>query len=61
MGRTCSVHKEEDKYRALVGKLKRKGQLGRPRHRWEDGYMVLREKRWSGMGWTHLIQVRDQW
>jgi len=35
--------------------------LGRPRHRWEDVRMDLRETEWECMKWMHLAQDRDQW
>jgi hypothetical protein len=44
----------------LVGKPKRKRQLGRPGRRWEDGIkMDLREIGW-GVEWIHLAQDRDR-
>jgi hypothetical protein len=54
----------EDKrnaYRILVGKLEGKRPLGRPRHRWEDIRMDLREIGWGGMDWIDLAHDRDQW
>jgi hypothetical protein len=48
-------------YRILVGKPERKGPLGKPRRRWEDDIrMDLRETEWEGVGWTRLVQDRDQ-
>jgi hypothetical protein len=29
-------------------------QLGRPRHKWEDIRMDLRETGWEGVDWIHL-------
>jgi hypothetical protein len=50
-------------YRILVGKPERKGQLGRPRHRWEDNIrMDLKEVGWGGgMDWNGLAQDKDRW
>jgi hypothetical protein len=49
-------------YSVLVGKSEGKRPLGRPRHRWEDGFrMDLRETGYGGVGWIHLAQDRDQW
>jgi hypothetical protein len=49
-------------YRVLVGKPEGKRELGRPRHRWEDGIkMDLREIGWGGVEWIHLAQDRDRW
>jgi len=35
--------------------------LGRPRHKWEDIRMYLREVGLEGVDWIHLAQDRDQW
>jgi hypothetical protein len=49
-------------YRILVGKLKGKRPLGRPRHRWEDNIKPdPTEIEWGGMDWIDLVQGRDQW
>jgi hypothetical protein len=50
-------------YRVVVGKLKGKRPLERPRNRSEDGIkMDLRETGWGGgMEWIHLAQDRDCW
>jgi hypothetical protein len=46
----------------LVGKLKGKRPLGRPRLRWEDNIkMDLREIGTDGANWIRLAQDRDQW
>jgi hypothetical protein len=47
--------------RILVGKTKEKRPLGRPRHRWEDIKMDLREVGWGGTDWIDLAQNMDQW
>jgi hypothetical protein len=40
----------------------REGELGRPRHRWEDNIkMDLQEVGWGGMGWIDMAQDRDRW
>jgi hypothetical protein len=45
-------------YRVLVGKLKGKRPLGRPRRRWEDGIkMDLREIGWRGV-WSGFTWLR---
>jgi hypothetical protein len=44
----------------LVGKSERKRPPGRPRHRWEDIRMDLREIGWEGVDWICLAQDRDQ-
>jgi hypothetical protein len=48
-------------YRILVGEPEGKRPLGRPRYRWVDIKMDLREIGWSGMDWIDLSQDRDQW
>jgi hypothetical protein len=48
-------------YRALVGKPEGRKPLGRPRRRWEDIKMDLREVGWGGMDWINLAQDRDRW
>jgi hypothetical protein len=52
----CTIFKR-NAYRILVGKRP----LGRPRHRWENIRMDLREIGWGGMDWIDLAQDRDQW
>jgi hypothetical protein len=48
-------------YRILVGKPEGKRPLGRPRHRWENGFKIyLREIGWGGVEWIHLAQDRDR-
>jgi hypothetical protein len=49
-------------YRVLVGKLEGKGQLGRPRCRWEENINVdLYELRCGGIEWIELAQDTDRW
>jgi len=49
-------------YRVLVGKLKGKRQLGRPRCRWENNIkMDLQEVGCGDMDWIDLAQDRDKW
>jgi hypothetical protein len=46
----------------LVGKPGGKRSLGRPRRRREDNIRkYLREIRWEGVDWIHLVQDRDEW
>jgi hypothetical protein len=38
------------------------GQLGQPRHRWEDNIkMDMEETGWEEMDWIHLAQDWDKW
>jgi hypothetical protein len=46
-------------YRVLVGKPEGKIPLARPRHICENKIkMDLKETRWKGVDWIHLVQVR---
>jgi hypothetical protein len=45
----------------LVGKPEGKRPLGRPKRRWEDIRMDLREIEWGGRKWIDLAQDRNQW
>jgi hypothetical protein len=48
--------------RIFVGKPEGKRSLGRPSRRWENNIkMGLKEIRWEGVGWIHLVQDRDRW
>jgi hypothetical protein len=44
----------------LVTKHGGKRPLRRPRHRWEDIIMDLREIGWEGVDWMHLAYDKDQ-
>jgi hypothetical protein len=49
-------------YRVLVGRLKGKRSLRRPRRRWKDNIkMDLREIGIDGANWIHLVQDGVQW
>jgi hypothetical protein len=48
-----------NEYRILVEKPERKRPLGRPRCRWEDNKMDLRETGWGRYGMDYLAQDRD--
>ena len=49
-------------YRILVGKLKRKSPLGRPRRKWEGNInMDLQDVIWASMDWVDLVQDRNRW
>jgi hypothetical protein len=56
MSGACSTHREtRNAYKILVGKLKRKRPLGRPRHRWE--HLIRRDLKkigWEVMEWIQL-------
>jgi hypothetical protein len=52
---------ERNVYRILMGKPEGKRPFGRPRRRWEDIRMDLREIGWGSVDWTQLAQDRDRW
>jgi hypothetical protein len=53
--------RKRNAYRILVGMPEGKRPLGRPRRRWMDIKMDLREIGWDGMHVIDLAQDRDQW
>jgi len=49
-------------YRVLFGRSEDKRPLGRPKSRWEGSIKIdLQGKRWEGMDWNDLRQVRSRW
>ena len=48
-------------YRVLVGKPQGRRTVGRPRRRWEDIRMDLREVGCGCVDWMELAQDRDRW
>ena len=48
-------------YRVLVGKPEGRRPLGRPRRRWKDIRMDLREVGCGCVNWMELAQDRDRW
>jgi hypothetical protein len=44
-----------------MGNPEGKRPLGRPRRRWVDIEMDLREIGWGGMDWIDLDQDKEQW
>jgi hypothetical protein len=57
MGTGCSKHGwNRNSCRIFVGKPEGKRPLGRPRRRWENIKMNLREIGWGSMDWIHLAQ-----
>jgi hypothetical protein len=45
-------------YKTFVGRPEGKRPLGRPRHRWDNSIINLREIGWKGFDWTGLIWPR---
>jgi hypothetical protein len=46
----------------LVGRLERKGPLGRHRSRWEDNIKKeFQEVGWGGVHWIDMVHDRDRW
>jgi len=61
-GHVAHMGEERGVYRVLVGKLKRKRPLGRPRSRWVDNIrMDLQEVGCGYMDWIGRAQDRDRW
>jgi hypothetical protein len=48
-------------YNILVGRPEGRRPLVRPRRRWEDIKMDLREIGFGDVDWIHLAQDRDRW
>jgi hypothetical protein len=48
-------------YKILIGKPERKRPLGRPRCRWKNIKMDLRDIGWEGLSCVHLAQDRYRW
>jgi len=48
-------------YNVLDGKSERKRPLGRPRRRWQDIRIGVREIGWEVVDWMHLAGDKDQW
>ena len=62
MGWACGAYGcGEGVYRDLVGKPEGKRPLGRPRRRWVDNMMDLREVGCGYMDWIGLAQDSDRW
>jgi len=58
MGKPQSTHgRENNAFNILVGETEWKRPRGRPRHRWEDVRIELREIRWKFMDWTHFLFI----
>jgi hypothetical protein len=60
-GHVARTGEKRNAYRILVGKPVGKRPLGRPRRRWVDNKIDLREIGWHGMHWIDLAQDRNQW
>ena len=61
-GHAAHVEERRGVYKISVRKSEGKGQIGRPRLRWEDNIkMDLQEVGCRGMDWRDLAQDRDRW
>ncbi|KAJ4431757.1 hypothetical protein ANN_20362, partial [Periplaneta americana] len=60
-GHVARMGESRNAYRVLVGRPEGKRPLGRPRCRWEDIKMDLREVGYDDREWINLAQDRDQW
>jgi hypothetical protein len=48
-------------YNILVGRPEERRPLGRPRRKWEDIKMDLREIGFGDVDWVHLAKDRHRW
>jgi hypothetical protein len=60
-GHVARMGEGRNVYRVLVGNPEGKRPLERPRRRWKEIKMDLREFGWGGVEWIHLAQDRDRW
>jgi hypothetical protein len=60
-GHVARLGEVRDAYNILVGRPEGRRPLGRPRCRWEDIKMDLREIGFGDVDWIHLAQDRDRW
>ncbi|KAJ4446922.1 hypothetical protein ANN_13623 [Periplaneta americana] len=60
-GHVARMGESRNAYRVLVGRPEGKRPLGRPRRRWEDIKMDLREVGYDDRDWINLAQDRDRW
>ena len=62
VGHVAHIGEGRGIYRVWMGKPEGKGQLWRPRCRWEDNIkMDLQEMGCGGMDWIEVAQDRDRW
>jgi hypothetical protein len=62
VGHVVLMGEKRNAYRLLVGKLKGKRPLGRPRRRWVGNIsMDLIEVGWGNVDWIGLAQDIDRW
>jgi hypothetical protein len=57
----CLGEEMRSAYSILVGKPEGMRPLGKPRRRWENIRMGLRETGWEGEDWIHLATDSEQW
>ncbi|KAJ4440062.1 hypothetical protein ANN_08193 [Periplaneta americana] len=60
-GHVARMGESRNAYRVLVGRPEGKRPLERPRRRWEDIKMYLREVGYDDRDWINLAQDRDRW
>ena len=60
-GHVAHMGEGRNVYRVLIGKPEGRRPLGRPRRRWEDIRMDLREVGCGFVDWMELAQDRDRW
>jgi len=60
-GHVASVGAEIGAYEVSMGISEWNGPPGRPRCRWENNIINLKELGWKGVDWIKLAQDRDNW
>ncbi|KAJ4435343.1 hypothetical protein ANN_17955 [Periplaneta americana] len=60
-GHVARMGESRNAYRVLVGRPEGKRPLGRPRRRWKDIKMYLREVGYDDRDWINLAQDREGW
>jgi hypothetical protein len=61
-GHVVRIREKRNAHRLLVGKLRGKRPVGRPRRRWVDNIrMDLGEVGWGDVDWIGLAQDRNRW
>jgi hypothetical protein len=62
VGHVTRIGEKRKACRILVGKLKGRRPLEKPRSKWKDNMkMYLRDIEWGSMDWICLSENRDHW
>ena len=60
MDRTCSTHVVDDAQKILYGVNDGRCSLGKPKRRWENIKMNIKETGYEYVDWIHVAQNRDR-